>query len=379
MKLTRLAHVSIALIGLACLTETAQAYQYEVCEARGASKDIKFPSNIATLRLNTTSFPTGGTGGYLTAIDTAITQFNKNPSKFRLSRVYDSGGVAFDNGENEVWGSDDSSILKGSPAIAYIYSECYWLFGIEAKITEGDTIFDYDSPWKWTSSFLKTANMRYAGSLRYIATTALHEFGHIAGLMHENRLYNEMGTDFTHTHTQGGYVIAYFGENAGNGLVALYGLRSESREDVAVAHWRRTGADGEYSSHDRTRLLTLRGIELPYTNVGWEPRYTVTAGSTVTAEFTYENLGKSTQNGNVVRFYISTDETITSADQLIASANLNLTRDVPYTTQHTFNLPGNLRANTEYWLGAIISIRSGATDADSANNASYIRIRVASR
>ena len=371
MKMTRLAHVLIALIGLACLTETAQAYQYRVCEALGDSKPIKFPSNTATVRSSTTSFPTGG---YLTAINTTITQFNKNPSNFSLSRVNDSGSVALDNGQSEVWGSTSSSILQGAPAIAYTYRECYWLFGIVTQITEGDTIFDYGSPWQWTSSGLKTNTMRYAGSSRYIATTALHEFGHIAGLKHENRVYNEMGQDFTYTHTQGASVIAYFGEDAGLGLVALYGLRSGNREDVAVAHWRRTGADGQYSSHGRTRLLNSGGTELPYTNVGQEPRYTVTAGSTVKAEFTYENLGKSRQDGNPVRFYISTDETITSADQLIASASLNLTRNGPSTTQHTFNLPRSLRANTQYWLGAIISIRSGATDADSTNNASYIRI-----
>ena len=361
-----------ALIITALSTSPALAYRYQVCSALGDSKDIKLPSASLTLRSSPVSFPAGV---WLDGLNNAISQFNKNPSPFRFSRVTDSGGVGRGNGQSEVWGSTDNSVLQGAPAIAYTYYDCYWFFGIHSNINEGDTVFDYRSPWQWTPTTTKSAISRYTGSLRLLQGTAVHEFGHVTGLKHENRFYNVMGSDFTHLDTNGSTVNAYVGEDTGSGLVDLYGLNGSGIQDLAVAHWRYLGTSGEYSTHARTRIFNTGGTELSKSTVGAEPRYNVTRGTSVKAEFTFENLGRSTQTNAPVKFYISSNDIISTADTLILTSSVTLSRDTPSTTTRTVNIPSGLAAATNCWLGVIISTPAGVGDGNAANNTAHIRIR----
>ncbi len=364
----------LALVLGLLTAESAYAYKYKVCEALGDSKKIKLPSNSKALRSGSVSFPAGV---WLDGLNNAIAQFNKNPSPFRFSRVTDSGGLALGNGQSEVWGSDDQGILQGAPAIAYTYSDCYWFFGITAQINEGDTIFDFGDPFRWTPTRTKSAIKSYIGSAgkRLLQGTAVHEFGHVTGLKHENRFYNVMGSDTTHLDTSGSTVNAYVGEDSGSGLVSLYGLNNSGIQDLAVAHWRYLGVSGEYSSHARTRIFTTGGIELGKSTVDNEPRYNVTRGNSVSVEFTFENLGKSTQNSAPIKYYISTNDIISTGDRLVRTSSASLTRNTPATDTRNVTIPADLAATTNYWLGIIISMPPGVTDGNSANSTSYIRIR----
>ena len=122
-------------------------------------------------------------------------------------------------------------------------------------------------------------------------------------------------------------------------------------------------------------MFSSGGSELGKTVVGAEPRYNVTRGATVKGEFSYENLGRSTQNGAGVKFYISTNEIISSADTQIRSISVNLARNTPALLSTDMVIPAGLTAATDYWLGVIITTPPGVADGNSSNNTSYIRIR----
>lgn len=62
-------------------------------------------------------------------------------------------------------------------------------------------------------------HLAYGGGSRPFQTTAIHEFGHAAGLGHENAEYNIMGEDWTHISCNGSTYRSYVGEDANDGLV----------------------------------------------------------------------------------------------------------------------------------------------------------------
>lgn len=365
-----------ALLALIVATP-AHAYNYRVCNTPFGSAPLNLPSNSWQLKSSDVSFPAGI---WQDGLNNAISQFNKNPSNFFYTRVSDTNGLNLNNGESEVWGSSDQNILQGAPAIAYSWWNCFWFFGVVADMKEGDVIFDYTNtatnPFEWTPTRQKNLLFSYSGSGRLLQGTAIHEFGHAAGLLHVNTEYNVMGTDFTHLSTNGITANGYIGEDTGDGLAFLYGLWAAAPQDLGVVHWYYTGASGEYSTHGRTRIFNpTTGLEVGKVISAGEPRYTVKPGKVVSAEFTFENNGRSTQSGIVVNYYVSTNDTISTGDRLIGSSVLTLSRDNVLTTRRTLVLPTDLLRGTNYWLGAIINPAGAIAESDLSNNATYIGMR----
>jgi hypothetical protein len=348
--------------------EAAFAFSYSRC----LGERLKWDSNTVTLRASPVSFPVGP---WRTALTTAVARFNLNPSRFRYTLVTDTGGVRRGNGQNEVWGTSDPGLLKGSPARAHWRYTCFWFFGDHVHMDEVDVVFDYRSPWQWSSSELKTTLSNYGGTLRPLHTAAVHELGHGLQLNHVNTEYNVMGSDPTHLHVNGATARAYLGEDASDGAVFLYGTSSPVLEDVGVVHWKYLGAFGEYSTHTRTQMFTSMGGALPSFLDGGEPRYRVAPGQTVQAEFTYENNGATRQNSVTVGFYISTNDTITTDDQRIGGITLNLGRGDVFTTRDTVTIPATLPGGRDFWLGAIIDEAGAIDEIVEWNNATYIPIR----
>ena len=352
------------------LIQASPALGFSYSECLG--NRLKWSSNAKALRASSVSFPTGY---WRNGLQDGVNKFNLNPSSFRYSLTTDTGGVGRDNGQSEAWG-DTGSILQGFPAIAYSYWTCYWFFGDHVEMDEVDVIFDYSSPWQWTADTAKSSLTRYTGSLRPLQTTAAHEFGHGLKLNHVNTEYNVMGTDFEHIHANGSTARAYQGEDAADGAVFLYGARSGAWEDLGVVHWKYSGASGEYSDHTRTRIFDAAGADLPTFTVNGETGYRVSRGQTVRAEFTYENMGKNTQNNVPAGYFISTNDLITTFDTRIGGASFNLGRGDVYTTTVTLVIPNNLSTGTNYWLGAIIDENDSISEAVEWNNATYVPIRV---
>jgi hypothetical protein len=357
----------------------AEAYWYRTCNGI----KLKLQSNNLAVFSSDTSFPAGY---WRDGLQNSVNQFNAHPSNFWYTRFNHAGTVSRGNGRSEVWGSTDGSVLQCNPgcapAIAYSFWQCYWTpwTGTVAHMTEGDVIFNYRNtatdPFEWTADRNKNSLIFYRGTRRMLQATAVHEFGHAAGLLHENRTYNVMGSDFTHVHTNGATTNAYVGEDSGNGLTFLYGLWLAGPLDLGAVHWRHLGASGEYSTHTRTQLFNTSGGVLPGVTVVGEPGHQVRRGQVVRAQFTFENNGRATVFNVPLRYYISTDDIITPFDRAIGFFTYSLARDWVSTVWVNLTIPSNLALNTNYYLGAYINPLNSPAEGYTYNNGTYIPIRV---
>jgi hypothetical protein len=357
---------ALLLGGIAC-----QAHGYTTWECLDVTLD--WSTNSVTLRYASASFPAGV---WRTALDTAIDRVNQNPSPFRFSKSYNDGAQALDNGENEAWFSDAPDLLNGSPAITYTQYDCidYWIFGKDVEITETDVIFDSDE--NFTTSMTRGDLIEYGGALRPFQTTAIHELGHALGLAHTNNTYNIMGWDWQHIHVNGTTARSYLGEDAANGTVFLYGTTNGAAEDLGVVHWKYRDASGEYSRHRKTRVTDNNGGALDTFTVNGETGYEVSRGQTVKLELTYENNGKTHQPGADARLYVSTNDTISTADTELARDAIDINRNTVYTKSTSVVIPNNLTVGRVYYLGAVIDADGSLAEMTESNNATYLPIRI---
>lgn len=362
---------SIGIAGMIaglCLSGNALAYTTWEC----LGEKLKWDTNSVTMRSSAVSFPAGA---WRDSLVTAINRVNQNPSQFRFGATHGDTSVGFNNGQNEVWFTNDDGILSGAPARTVWRYDCidYWIFGKDVEITEADIFFD--NRVAYTTSMTKTSLLNYGGSGRPFQTTAIHELGHGAGLAHTNNTYNIMGQDWTHIHVNGSTAMAYFGEDASNAMGYLYGLNGGNIEDLGVVHWRHTGASGEYSTHGKTRLLDNAGGNLSSFTRNGEQVYRVVPGQTVRLELSYENNGKSTQNTSV-GYYLSTNDIISTADTLLGTSSYTLGRDTVYTNTRTLTIPSSVTPGQDYWIGAVVDRNNSLGEVTESNNATYIPIRI---
>lgn len=340
----------------------ASAYGWRTCN----DDKRTWSSNHQTLHASTISFQVGP---WRDALNTAVDVFNRNPSNFWFDVQYDIETWRRGNGRNEVLFSDNASY---APAMTLISYDCidYLIFGTDNEITETDIVFFNGVPY--TPNMVATDLWGYGGGSRPFINTAIHELGHAAGLTHENRLYNVMGDDWTHIHVNNNYAQGYVGEDAGQGLSFLYG--SWAIEDLSVAHWKYSGADGEYSIHERTAAYDTAGAILPAEVIGGEPGYLVNKGQTIQVEFTNENNGATTHDVRI-GYYLSTNSYITTKDQQLKTSPSKMTPDTPYTVKRRVTLPAALAAGV-YYLGKIVDDNNRVSETNETDNASYIPIRV---
>ncbi len=205
-----------------------------------------------------------------------------------------------------------------------------------------------------------------------------HEAGHFLGLMHVNWEYNVMGDSWRHHHTNGTTANIYFGEDASHGARVLYGNQSTAFNDVSVSHWRRTGANGEYSSHDRVRVRNNANTATltPITIVG-EPGFRVTRGTTVRPEFTLENNGKTTQSNISFGIYVSSNDFISTGDRRLGGGTFgSLSPEDVHTTTIPVFIPSDLTIGQNYWIGIIIDENNDISETNGGNNMAYIPIRI---
>lgn len=346
----------------------AHAFSYKTC----GDKKIKWGSNSKTLHASKTSFPSGY---WENGIRDTVNAFNRNPSKFRFNVSMDSGGVGRSNGQSEIWGWPGSKI-GDAPAVAYQRWSCYWFFGWRSGMKEVDVIYNYDAPFRWTASTSKNDLIRYKGTKRSLQTTGAHELGHGLILNHVNTEYNVMGADFEHIHVNGSTARAYIGEDAADGATFIYGNRG-GWQDLAVVHWKYSGASGEYSDHTKTVIYNAKGGILPTVNVDGETGFRVNRGDWVQVEFTFENNGSNTQTADV-GYFLSTNDYISTWDRRITGSSLTLSRDNVFTSSKWFRIPTDITAGRNYWIGAVIDENNSVSEAVEQNNATYIPVFVQS-
>jgi hypothetical protein len=312
------------------------------------------------------SFPPGNS--LRTGVGEAVALFNRNPSQFRVGIHYDDNSVSRANFESEIWAT--TNWRWDNPAIEFTR------YGANGRILASDILFDANLDY-WTASTDATDLWPYGGDGRPFQGTLLHELCHSAGLGHEDGEYNLMGQEWRHVHRRRAIVTGYVGEDAADGLVSIYGRRSgESIEDLSAAHFKWVGDGGEYSEHFRTLLYTTGGQELPFTAFSGMRRYNVSRGQEVQVEFTYENNGETTKSNVAIGFYVSTDDLVTTGDQLIGTRIFNLTRGDVATRKDTFTIPNNLVSGQTYYLGVVVDRTSTFPEVDENNNRAFHIIRV---
>lgn len=358
----------LALASLCGLAQQASAYNTWSC----LGEKMKWDSNSVQMRLASLSFSNPSWRG---SMNTAISRVNQNPSRFRFISQYPDTGVSVDNGQSEAWFTSDQGLLGGAPARAFLQMDCvdYWIFGKDVEITEADVIFDNGE--SYTTSMTASSLWSHGGSFRPFQTTAIHELGHGAGLAHTNNTYNVMGQDWTHIHSNGSTARSYLGEDSAHGLVYLYGTTSGAAEDLAVTNFKRTGANGQYSTHGPTIMTNSFGGALGSTGSGINRVYRVNRGQTVRLELTYENNGRSNQYQDV-GYYVSTNSIVSTFDRLLATQNMTLNRNTVYTSFRTLTIPNDLVRGRTYWLGAVIDRNGSLAEMTEANNSTYIPIRI---
>lgn len=317
-----------------------------------------------TMRAHRVSFPPGS--AYRTALGTVVQRWNDNPSSFRFAQRYDDARAGLGNGQNEVWFSGDDSY---DPAV------CLWISDRESgDILEADVVFFNGE--SYTTSMQKTQQVGYGGQKRAFQTTAMHEYGHALGLLHEGDEYNIMGRDWTHLSLQSSTCRAYAGEDAGDGAVSLYGRHPQVQvEDLGVVHWRRTEAKRGYSIHELTRVFDSDGNLLPSEAFDGQRRYIVSPGQRVRPEFGYENNGETAQRPNNT-FYISTNSTISSGDRAIGDFPLFLGRNDIFNHARSVTIPADLIVGQTYYLGVYVDSDRRISERSAANNSAYHIIRV---
>ena len=351
----------LLIVGL-LVPQSGFAYRYWQCDG----DKITWDSNPDKLRAAEVTFPSGD--AYRTALGEVVSQFNLNPSRFDFDLEYDERYVRVGGSQSEVWGTNDADDHAGHDALTWLYMTC-------REIRVMDIVFNASSPF--TSGTDKSIIDRYGGTAISFRAVLMHELGHALGLYHEGREYNLMGQGREHLHVNFGYADAYFGEDASDGAVFLYGTTDSTNEDVGVVHWKfdyEVAWDyGNYSEHTRTDLSSPEYYLTTWIEYG-EPVSMVVAGYTLDVEFTLENNGKTRQRSVDVGYYLSTNEWITAtSDRRLGGFVADLGRNQVWTTTRSMTIPDDVRSGRYYYLGVVVDENDEITEVDESNNATYIR------
>ncbi|MBT6979621.1 MAG: hypothetical protein HN951_07290 [Flavobacteriales bacterium] len=370
--------ISILLCGL---TFDATAAMSRTCDGN----PITWHVNRTRLEINTNSF---SNERWQNAVKKAVRVVNTNPSPFWIDTVVRGGDVGEDNEQNEIYATNIDAAGR-----AWTGYYCYWLYDWEYGIEEVDIVIDSSphaagTPITWTTSDNKLQSRHY-GSLDklYVAqaeSVLVHELGHLMGLMHENRYYTSMGDAANFVLAGGGRVRPYFGENSSSGARALYGAQGSPFRDLSVSHWKRTGANGEYSQHSRTSIKKFDGgrwVDLTYyagspdSSVP-EVRLEVDRGDRIRFEYTLENNGKQTETNVRGGVYISTNDWISTSDRLIGTNTWPsiAAQGLPYTFGFSIDIPNDLVRQRVYYVGYLIDDNNTVPEKTGYNNAAYIPI-----
>jgi hypothetical protein len=393
--MTGISRALAASLMLGCMAGAQQADAYTLSRCSDGAKTItaseaaKWPTGtLTTFYARNSDFARGPEESatrlpntYKSVLEWAVAEYELAPHNLNSFIRYDSSLTpTLGNNRNEIT-FDNAACSIGC---AYVLASC------------SSGIYEADIQLKkitWTTSTSKAKHFPYAADKFFdFRAVALHELGHAFGLEHTANVYNLMGDQNTHSHTNGNISVPYIGGDDAKGLVALYGTRSGGRPELSVSHWRFTSPDGAnvYSLHRFASILDSAGAKIaPTGNIpnSSERLYTLRRGQVVMPEFTLESTGTALGSFET-RYYLSTDDTIASSDRLLATfGGQTLATGAVKLYRHSVTIPTNAATNTTLYLGIIVdTLNQNAESHDDAfgnsappaytGNATYIPITV---
>jgi len=300
-------------------------------------------SDRTTMYINTNSMPVGS----IWDLQTQYMMHEWNTIKgsnftYYVGRDTD-GSVNTSNGKNEI-----SFLYKPSESYLGITNsryKCYWLFGTKYGYTETD--IHLNTRYSWTSHGFTGSN---TGSPYNFQLVMLHELGHALGLLHSDNRPATMNTYYYNGGPNGHYNRVEPHGDDRYGLRILYPDSSTGR-DVSVSRFHNTGG-----STSKNIIKTISGSRTTR----------LYRGSQYDLQYTMENLGTQSESVNI-RFYISTNSYISTADTYIGSTTWNMGAGSFATATKRITIPTSLASRT-YYIGYIIDPYNNIPENDNLNN-----------
>lgn len=297
--------------------------------------------------ISTVSMPEGSTWDLQAQY--MMSEWNNTPGsnfKFYVGRDT-NGSTNTSNGKNEI-------DFKNKPNETYLgvaqsRYECYWFFGTERGYIESD--IHLNTRYSWTTGKFDGTNF---GSPYNYELVMLHELGHSLGLLHEDDRLATMNSFYPNSGSVGHYNNVTPHADDRHGLRLLY-PDSSTGNDVIASRFRNLGAS---SSINRVREEGDDDI--------WRTVTTLYRGDWYDVEYTFENLGSNTETVPV-KFYISTNNYISSYDRYIGSTTWTMPQGSRVESMKSFIVPTDLSPGT-YYIGYVVDPDNNISESSESNN-----------
>ena len=259
---------------------------------------------------------------------------NIGASSFRFYIDHDDSDhcVHLPTSNNAVeWDDFSNGICDDDPNGALAICLTYY----EAVIRNADVLFNNQYTWT-TGARPWTTNAPYEFN-----TVAIHEFGHAIGLKHENRWVATLNCIYHANFQQ-----IHADDRAG----VRHNYPSGSMTDISLTNW---------TKNDNSCTTAARLVNGPTS---------ANPGDVVSIEWVVENHGTTGVTYNV-RFYLSTNDSITIHDTVLGSNNgatISDGRSATFTKNLT--IPSDTHSGT-YWIGVIVDYDDNVSETNESNNA----------